>query len=81
MNNHHPSCRPNDASLVWHCSQCGLNESVPEFASEEVDQAMTFVEWARDPRVRMESGARAHMVAQTLAAEVVRLRGELGKRK
>jgi hypothetical protein len=24
---HHPSCRESDKSLVWHCNQCGLNES------------------------------------------------------
>lgn len=23
---HHPSCRPSDRDLVWHCSQCGENE-------------------------------------------------------
>jgi hypothetical protein len=23
---HHPSCTPYDRDLVWHCSQCGLNE-------------------------------------------------------
>ncbi len=23
---HHPSCRESDKDLVWHCSQCGLNE-------------------------------------------------------
>ena len=24
---HHPSCSPYDRDLVWHCSQCGANES------------------------------------------------------
>jgi hypothetical protein len=24
---HHPSCTENDKDLVWHCNQCGLNES------------------------------------------------------
>ena len=23
---HHPSCRPTDKDLVWHCRQCGENE-------------------------------------------------------
>jgi hypothetical protein len=27
MNKHHPSCRESDRDLVWHCSQCGLNEN------------------------------------------------------
>ena len=26
MSEHHPSCRPSDRNLVWHCSQCGLIE-------------------------------------------------------
>jgi hypothetical protein len=25
--NHHPSCSPHDRDLVWHCNQCGANES------------------------------------------------------
>ena len=25
---HHPSCSESDRDLVWHCSQCGLNEPV-----------------------------------------------------
>jgi hypothetical protein len=28
MSEHHASCRPSDKNLVWHCSQCGLNEPV-----------------------------------------------------
>ena len=24
---HHPSCRPTDKDLVWHCHQCGESES------------------------------------------------------
>ncbi len=24
---HHLSCKPSDKSLVWHCNQCGENES------------------------------------------------------
>ena len=23
---HHPSCKPEDRELVYHCNQCGLNE-------------------------------------------------------
>ena len=29
---HHPSCKPSDNDLVWHCNQCGLNE----FAETEI---------------------------------------------
>ena len=30
LKEHHPSCRESDKDLVWHCSQCGLNESADE---------------------------------------------------
>lgn len=33
--NHHPSCRPNDKSLVWHCYQCGDNESACHLENAE----------------------------------------------
>lgn len=31
---HHPSCRENDESLVWHCEQCGQNESAESLHQE-----------------------------------------------
>jgi hypothetical protein len=31
---HHPSCKPSDRDLVWHCNQCGLNESASEVEQE-----------------------------------------------
>ncbi len=27
---HHPSCRDSDRDLVWHCNQCGSNESAAD---------------------------------------------------
>jgi len=34
MREHHPSCRESDKSLVWHCNQCGLNESAESMEDE-----------------------------------------------
>ena len=31
---HHPSCRESDKDLVWHCNQCGLNESAEPATGE-----------------------------------------------
>jgi hypothetical protein len=36
---HHPSCTPNDRDLVWHCHQCGLNESAADI-EEKYNQAV-----------------------------------------
>jgi hypothetical protein len=35
---HHPSCTPNDISLVQHCNQCGMNE--PYDHDEEAEAAL-----------------------------------------
>jgi len=36
---HHASCTPRDRDLVWHCSQCGLDETAPAFNSIEDPEA------------------------------------------
>jgi hypothetical protein len=40
MSEHHPSCRESDKDLVWHCSQCGLNEPASE-QPQELEQRIT----------------------------------------
>ena len=53
---HPPRCRPSDRDLVWHCSQCGLNEPAPELESPECsgrDQGGklvrdTWITWAKE---------------------------------
>jgi hypothetical protein len=43
MKNHHPSCRESDKNLVWHCAQCGENESA-ESVLDERDAARAHAE-------------------------------------
>jgi hypothetical protein len=34
MSEHHPSCTPNDRSLIWLCAQCGVCESAEDILTE-----------------------------------------------
>jgi len=36
---HHASCQPSDKELVWHCCQCGLNESAEQLETENRELA------------------------------------------
>jgi hypothetical protein len=40
MSEHHPSCRESDKDLVWHCSQCGLNEPASEQPEEQMAEQL-----------------------------------------
>ncbi len=51
MTGHHPSCRESDKDLVWHCNQCGLNESAADIENQLDQPKSTTGEWTAE-RVR-----------------------------
>jgi hypothetical protein len=66
---HHPSCKPNDKSLVWKCGQCGLEEPA-ETIINSVEKAIKLAvdygsidgahhkDWVIDQIVRALAGDR-----------------------
>lgn len=61
---HHPSCRESDKDLVWHCSQCGENES-----AYEVEAELERVKAERDAeqKAKLKWAANARKIAQQRA--------------
>ncbi len=52
---HHPSCRESDKDLVWHCNQCGLNESAADIEAK-LDQPEPADEWTNVDGVTIDFG-------------------------
>jgi hypothetical protein len=53
---HHPSCTPNDRDLVWHCNQCGLNESAADIEEQLAAEREKTLRWCK----YWEEVAKAH---------------------
>lgn len=50
---HHPSCRTSDLNLVWHCSQCGLNESAADI-EEKLNEHIKAANEVTDENITLE---------------------------
>jgi hypothetical protein len=71
-NKHHPSCTEHDKDLVWHCSQCGLNELADEQeiinrAQSEDKARLDWLDEQREP-ISYDGGATLHSYAWAIEA-------------
>jgi hypothetical protein len=85
MSEHHPSCTPNDRSLVWHCNQCGLDESAEDFIdslSESYEELKASIADLSHPNCQMLIKDKEKALFEQwekAAIEIERLKQQLGE--
>jgi hypothetical protein len=71
---HHPSCTPNDRSLVWHCSQCGAIESAADEEQLLEIRDQTIIQYKRELAAEQANAEKAAARAELAQIQLAQTR-------